>query len=92
MASSERAANTTATPWPANARAVEAQGGAWVITEDILTPDNMAQRIEQVLSDPSKLATAAARARAIGHPDAVDRLVDAARALIDDPNGRKVAA
>lgn len=76
----------------ANARAVEAAGGAWMISEDALTPDSMARRIEQVLSDPSGLATAAARARAIGHPDAVDRLVEAARALIDDPNGRKVAA
>ena len=64
----------------ANARAVEAAGGAWMISEDVLSAESLAQRIEQVLNDPAGLATAAARARDIGHPDAVERLVDAARA------------
>jgi UDP-N-acetylglucosamine--N-acetylmuramyl-(pentapeptide) pyrophosphoryl-undecaprenol N-acetylglucosamine transferase len=76
----------------ANARAVASAGGAWMVAEDTLSAEDLTRRIEQALADPSGLATAAARARAMGHPDAVERLVDAARALIAGDDPRKVAA
>ncbi len=76
----------------ANARAVEAAGGAWMISEHELSPDGLARRIEQVLGDPAELAGAAARSRAIGHPDAVERLVETARALMVGEDPREVAA
>lgn len=76
----------------ANARAVATAGGAWMISEHDLTPESLAHRIEQILGDPAGLATAAARARAIGHPDAVERLMEAARALMAGDDPREIAA
>ena len=76
----------------ANARAVESAGGAWTMPESEISPHSLAHRIEDILGDPTALAAAAAQARELGHPDAVERLVDTARTLIAEHGQRKVAA
>ncbi len=60
----------------ANARAVEAAGGAWTMTQAGFTPATLASRIEAVLMRPSRLAEGAAMARAIGIPRAASGLAD----------------
>ena len=67
----------------ANARALEAAGGAWVIAEAALAAGPLAATIEQLLSGEA-LAAAAARARAFGQPDAAMRLATLAASLVGD--------
>lgn len=69
----------------ANARAVEAAGGAAVIPQDIFTPVTLANTLGNLLSVPEHLATMAAHARAWSVPDAVIRLGDAVEALARAP-------
>ena len=65
----------------ANARALEAAGGAWVMPETALTPAALAARLAALLAG-EELAQAAARARSFGVPDAVERLVALARDVV----------
>ncbi|TVR83198.1 MAG: undecaprenyldiphospho-muramoylpentapeptide beta-N-acetylglucosaminyltransferase [Rhodospirillales bacterium] len=65
----------------ANAEAVAAAGGAWTIPQPAFTPDELADLLSSRLHDRATLADAAAKARAIGVPDAADRLADAVLAL-----------
>ncbi len=58
----------------ANARAVEQAGGGWLMGESEFTAATLAARIAGFLERPSLLDEAAARARAIGMPDAAGRL------------------
>ncbi|MBT5266359.1 MAG: undecaprenyldiphospho-muramoylpentapeptide beta-N-acetylglucosaminyltransferase [Rhodospirillaceae bacterium] len=71
-----------------NARAMERAGGAWLVPEDAFQPDCVASRLETVLNLPASLTEAAAAAKGLGAPDAVDRLADlvleAARAEAND--------
>jgi UDP-N-acetylglucosamine--N-acetylmuramyl-(pentapeptide) pyrophosphoryl-undecaprenol N-acetylglucosamine transferase len=60
----------------ANARAVEAAGGAWTMAQAGFAPATLATRLEAFLVRPSRLAEAAANARAIGIPRAAARLAD----------------
>lgn len=60
----------------ANARAMEASGGARVLPESETTAESLAQLLEELLSDPQRLTDMASAARASATPDAVERLAD----------------
>ncbi len=71
----------------ANARAVVAQGGAWMMREAEFRPESLSARLELFLRQPSLLVRAAARARDCGIPDAADRLADLAIGLMTEGAG-----
>ncbi len=72
----------------ANARAMVAAGGAWLMEETRFTPQALAEGICALTGDPQALADMAAAARQAGHPDAADRLAE----LILERAGAAVAA
>lgn len=61
-----------------NAAVLAGVGAAWPIAQTDLTadPDRLAKEITQLAGAPERLAAAAAAARAIAMPDAVERLAD----------------
>ncbi|HEY1721859.1 MAG TPA: undecaprenyldiphospho-muramoylpentapeptide beta-N-acetylglucosaminyltransferase [Magnetospirillaceae bacterium] len=65
----------------ANARAVAEAGGGWLIPQAGFTPEALAARIESLFAVPEILNKAAAAARAIGVPDAAQRLADLVGAM-----------
>lgn len=69
----------------ANAKAVEEDGGAWVMPQSDLTPESLAARLFAIFSDPETLAATAAAARAFAVPDAAERLADAVESLLPTP-------
>jgi UDP-N-acetylglucosamine--N-acetylmuramyl-(pentapeptide) pyrophosphoryl-undecaprenol N-acetylglucosamine transferase len=74
----------------ANARAVEAAGGGWVMTQTEFTPAAMAGWLEAALESSETLARVASAARAFGIPDAAARLADLVEGLVPangDGNG-----
>jgi UDP-N-acetylglucosamine--N-acetylmuramyl-(pentapeptide) pyrophosphoryl-undecaprenol N-acetylglucosamine transferase len=60
----------------ANARALDDQGAAWLMPQIAFCPSALTARLEALLNLPATLATAAARAHALGRPDAASRLAD----------------
>jgi UDP-N-acetylglucosamine--N-acetylmuramyl-(pentapeptide) pyrophosphoryl-undecaprenol N-acetylglucosamine transferase len=60
----------------ANANALAAPGGAFVIDQATLTPAMLAERLAALLADGETLARAAIAAAAAGRPDAAARLAD----------------
>ena len=58
----------------ANARAIDAAGGGWLIAESDFTVAGLAARIGEFLDHPGRLIEAAAKALAMGIPDAAGRL------------------
>ncbi len=64
-----------------NAQVVEAAGGGWVAEQDTLSPQSLATRLSDLLSDPAQLAAAASAARSLGQPRAVEKLADMAEML-----------
>ncbi|MEI6985056.1 MAG: undecaprenyldiphospho-muramoylpentapeptide beta-N-acetylglucosaminyltransferase [Rhodospirillaceae bacterium] len=60
----------------ANARALAQAGGAWLLAQPDFTPSTLATRLEQLLSQPSELALAAAVARGWSMLDAGARLAE----------------
>ncbi len=59
-----------------NARRLEAAGGGWCIEQKDLTPERLAAAVMELFADPTRMAAAAAAAKAEGRPDAVVRLAD----------------
>lgn len=59
-----------------NAQRLAESGGAWCIEQKDLSSDRLAAEIENLISRPGMLATAATAAKAQGRPDAVERLAD----------------
>lgn len=59
-----------------NATRLAESGGAWCIEQKLLSPERLAQEIEERIADPQSLTAAAAAARLQGRPDAVLRLAD----------------
>jgi UDP-N-acetylglucosamine--N-acetylmuramyl-(pentapeptide) pyrophosphoryl-undecaprenol N-acetylglucosamine transferase len=59
-----------------NAEAYAKGGGGWVISQRILTPKFLAERIVALASRPDTLVRAAEAARKEGRPDAADRFAD----------------
>ncbi len=65
----------------ANAAVIAKAGGAWAFPQAELTPERLAAELTALLVDPGKLSTAAAAARTVGRPDAVERLADLVEAV-----------
>lgn len=65
----------------ANAEALTSVGAADAIAEDDFTADRLAPLLAERLGDPAGLAARAMAARAVGRPDAADRLADLAEAI-----------
>ena len=60
----------------ANAGILAQAGGGWMIEQRDMSPDRLAAELGALIGDPERLAKAAAAARLVGRPDAVDRLAD----------------
>jgi UDP-N-acetylglucosamine--N-acetylmuramyl-(pentapeptide) pyrophosphoryl-undecaprenol N-acetylglucosamine transferase len=60
----------------ANARVLEAAGGAILLRQDAFTPERLAREIAALAADPARLAAMALGARSAGAPDAAERLAD----------------
>jgi UDP-N-acetylglucosamine--N-acetylmuramyl-(pentapeptide) pyrophosphoryl-undecaprenol N-acetylglucosamine transferase len=60
----------------ANARALAAAGGAWVVPQIQFTSETLADRLTNLLDSPAALAEAAVRARGQARADAASRLAD----------------
>ncbi|MFQ5783294.1 MAG: undecaprenyldiphospho-muramoylpentapeptide beta-N-acetylglucosaminyltransferase [Alphaproteobacteria bacterium] len=60
----------------ANARAVEAAAGGWLMPQTEFTPEALAARLATLFEAPGRLATAAAAARAASRPHAAALLAD----------------
>lgn len=61
----------------ANARAIEAAGGAWLVPNAQFTAERLAELLRAFLADPHQLPARAHAARLWGLPDAGQRLADA---------------
>lgn len=64
-----------------NALLVEAAGGGWVAEQATLSPQSLGTRLTNLLTDPATLTKAAAAARSLGQPRAVEKLADVAEML-----------
>ncbi|WP_224703007.1 undecaprenyldiphospho-muramoylpentapeptide beta-N-acetylglucosaminyltransferase [Devosia aquimaris] len=64
-----------------NALVMEQAGGGWVAEQATLSPQSLGTRLTNLLTDPTTLPKAAAAARALGQPRAVEKLADAAERL-----------
>ena len=64
-----------------NAMVVETAGGGWVAEQATLSPQSLGTRLTSLLSDPATLTKAAAAARSLGQPRAVEKLADIAEML-----------
>ncbi len=60
----------------ANARALEAAGGGWVLPEDLFSSTALAAKLQAALERPDMLQSAADSARRAGRRDAAERLAD----------------
>ncbi len=60
----------------ANAREMARAGGARMIVQSTFTPIELAKQMQKLALDPVALANAAARARALGKPEAAQALAD----------------
>ncbi len=59
----------------ANARLVQAAGGAVVFPQVALTPEGLLESVRGLLADPPRLKAMGERARSLAVPDAADRIV-----------------
>ncbi len=66
-----------------NARIVEAAGGGWIMEQATISPPSLATRLASLFGDPASLKAAAAAARALGQPHAVEKLADLAEQEAD---------
>ncbi|WP_240229892.1 undecaprenyldiphospho-muramoylpentapeptide beta-N-acetylglucosaminyltransferase [Devosia lacusdianchii] len=64
-----------------NALFFESAGAGWVAEQATLSPQSLGTRLTILLTDPATLAKAAAAARSLGQPRAVERLADIAEML-----------
>lgn len=72
----------------ANARQVEAEGGAWAFPEKSLTPQMLAAKLTDLVENPVLLETAALKALSLGGGDAAGRLAD----LVEETGGLTASA
>ena len=64
-----------------NALFLQQGGGGWVAEQATLSPQSLATRLQDLLTDPDTLTGAAAAARALVQPRAVEKLADIAEML-----------
>jgi UDP-N-acetylglucosamine--N-acetylmuramyl-(pentapeptide) pyrophosphoryl-undecaprenol N-acetylglucosamine transferase len=69
----------------ANARVLASAGAAVLAPQASLTPERLARHLAEAIADPAAMATMASKARALGKPDAVERLAD----LVEQAIARK---
>lgn len=60
----------------ANASVLAAAGGGWMIEQREMTAERLASELELLIEAPERLAAAAAAAKSLGRPEAVDNLAD----------------
>jgi len=60
----------------ANAASIDAEGGGWLVPQPAFKAETLAARLAGLLDDPSALAEAAKKAKALGYPDAAQRLAE----------------
>ena len=65
----------------ANAAALEAAGGGWLMPQSALTVETLSERVASLLDDPKTLAAAAAAAKTFGTTKAAENLADAVMRL-----------
>jgi UDP-N-acetylglucosamine--N-acetylmuramyl-(pentapeptide) pyrophosphoryl-undecaprenol N-acetylglucosamine transferase len=70
----------------ANARIVEAAGGAVILPESSLSPERLLETIRSLLADPERLRLMGERARRLAIPDAAERI---ARLIFEVADGRR---
>ena len=73
----------------ANARTIEAAGGAWVMPQSKFTPESLAEQLVRLLTQPELLLNAAHAAAAFAIPDAANRLATVVAAVLQDENGER---
>ncbi|MEQ1901091.1 MAG: undecaprenyldiphospho-muramoylpentapeptide beta-N-acetylglucosaminyltransferase [Devosia sp.] len=71
-----------------NAMVLEQAGGGWIMEQATISPLSLANRLSLLLGDPAALGTAAAAARSLGQPEAVEKLADLAEGLVARGNSR----
>ncbi|MBU1334060.1 MAG: undecaprenyldiphospho-muramoylpentapeptide beta-N-acetylglucosaminyltransferase [Alphaproteobacteria bacterium] len=64
-----------------NAMVVDTAGAGWLAEQATLSPQSLGTRLTNLLDDPATLTRAAAAARALGQPRAVEKLADLAEML-----------
>ena len=62
----------------ANAQALAQAGGGWLMPQNTLTPEALAERLQSLFETPSLLTRAAAGALSFAQPDSAKRLADLA--------------
>src|SRR5207249_2114306 len=67
-----------------NAESLVARGAAILILDRELTAENLSQAIDGLRGDAERLATMAKAARALGRPDAAERVVDVCLDLVEE--------
>lgn len=75
-----------------NARALVDAGGAWLLGNGDFRPDRLATLIAELAEDPARLSTAAAKALAVGAPDAAAQLADLVERLAPANGAERRAA
>jgi UDP-N-acetylglucosamine--N-acetylmuramyl-(pentapeptide) pyrophosphoryl-undecaprenol N-acetylglucosamine transferase len=71
-----------------NAAVLAEAGAAWMIPQAVLTPDYLAQRLQEAFADPAALARKAEAAHGLGKPDAARRFADLVDSLGPEKIGR----
>ncbi len=61
-----------------NAAFLEQAGGGWLVEQATVSPQSLAKRLEELIENPQALSAAADKAKALGQPQAVERLADLA--------------
>ena len=64
-----------------NALVVDSAGAGWIAEQATLSPQSLGTRLTNLITDPATLTKAAAAARALGQPRAVEKLADIAETL-----------
>jgi UDP-N-acetylglucosamine--N-acetylmuramyl-(pentapeptide) pyrophosphoryl-undecaprenol N-acetylglucosamine transferase len=75
-----------------NARALEAAGGGWMMSQTKFTPESLAEQLVRLLTQPQLLADAAQKAAAFAIPDAANRLANVVSAVLQGENGERAAS
>ncbi|WP_319413406.1 undecaprenyldiphospho-muramoylpentapeptide beta-N-acetylglucosaminyltransferase [uncultured Cohaesibacter sp.] len=71
----------------ANAKTLEEVGGAWVLQQRGMRPNDISDLLEDLIANPDKLTAAAEAARGQGKLDAADRLADLVEQLAGGDTG-----
>jgi len=69
-----------------NAQVMEVGGGGWIMEQAQISPLSLANRLTELIGDPKRLRAAAAAAKGLGQPRAVEHLADLAEALASRGN------